>query len=228
MSNSPPITTQLKGFLPPWLMGYAMVGMVVSGIVPILLPLSVESTGTFVVGAVVAAFYLGTLLAPIFGSFADRTGSQRLVFLVSFPVMAVGAIVFGLVDNAVVWFLCMLVAGAGAGAAQITASMFIVEGRPHSEWNDRIGWMRLAFGAGQVLGLAVSALFTRHLDVGWFVAGGLVGIGTLLGSLRSSEPPISCWRDCSPTTSTATCAPARPHGWTSRRRPSDPERSCRR
>lgn len=62
--------------------------------------------------------------------------------------------------------------------------MFIVEGRPHDEWDERIGWMRLAFGTGQVLGLAVAAVFAHHLSVGWYVAGALVVAGAGLGAIR--------------------------------------------
>lgn len=119
-----------RGLVQPWFTGYMLVGLVVSGIVPILIPLSMDPKGEFAVGAVVAAFYLGTLAAPFFGSVADRTGTQRLVFIASFPIIAAASATFGLVDGTAARFVCMLAAGAGAGAAQTTASMFIVEGRP--------------------------------------------------------------------------------------------------
>jgi len=173
-----------QGYLPPWLSGYALIGLVVSGIVPILIPLSMDPKGEVAVGAVVAAFYLGTLAAPLFGSLADRTGTQRVVFIASFPIIAAASAVFGLVDGTVARFVCMLVAGAGAGAAQTTASMFIVEGRPRSEWGERMGWMRLAFGIGQVAGLAVAAWFAHRLEAGWIVVGVIMACGTILGALR--------------------------------------------
>lgn len=166
-----------------WLLGYALVGMVVSGIVPILIPLSVEPKGPLAVGAVVAAFYLGMLAAPLFGSLADRTDHRRLTFLAAFPVMAAAAATFGVLDHTAGRFGCMLVCGAAAGAAQTVAAMFIVEGRPHNEWRERIGWLRLAFGIGQTVGLAVAAMFTRDLGIGWLVAAGLVLGGTVLGSI---------------------------------------------
>ena len=68
----------------PWYSAYALVGMMVLGVAPILIPLTVEQggkNGATLVGLVVAAFYAGGLLAPVLGSLADRTGRQRLVFL---------------------------------------------------------------------------------------------------------------------------------------------------
>lgn len=178
------ITPFRRGYLGPWLSGYALVGLVVSGIVPVLLPLSADPHGMFAVGLVVTAFYLGMLIAPLFGSLADRTGTQRWVFLGSFPVTAAGAILFGFADQTWQMFLCIFVVGAGAGAAQTTASMFIVEGRPRNQWDTRMGWMRLAFGAGQVLGLAVSAYFSHRLETGWIVVGVIMVIGTGLGWIK--------------------------------------------
>lgn len=171
-------------WLEPWFAAYALVGLLVSGIVPILVPLTVEHAGAFAVGLVVAAFYGGTLFAPVFGSVADKTGTQRLTFLASFPTMAVAAVLFSQVHATALWFLCALLAGAAAGAAQTTASVFIVEGHPQSEWSERIGWSRSAFGTGQVVGLAVSAIFTHRLDLGWIATGSLVLVGTVVGRIH--------------------------------------------
>lgn len=178
-----------RGLVQPWFTGYMLVGLVVSGIVPILIPLSMDPKGEFAVGAVVAAFYLGTLAAPFFGSVADRTGTQRLVFIASFPIIAAASATFGLVDGTAARFVCMLAAGAGAGAAQTTASMFIVEGRPRTEWGERMGWMRLAFGGGQVAGLAVAAWSAHRLEAGWIVVGVIMAFGTVLGALRLPRIP---------------------------------------
>lgn len=193
-----------ENYLRPWFVGYALIGLVVSGIVPILIPLSVDPKGAIAVGLVVAAFYLGTLTAPFFGSLADRRGAQRVLFVASFPIIAAAAIVFALVDPTWVRFLCMLVAGAAAGAAQTTASMFIVEGRPRSEWADRTGWMRLAFGTGQVIGLGVAVYFSHHLDTGWIVVGVIMAVGTVVGTFRL--PKIAA----APKSTGAKAAPASP------------------
>ncbi|MFC0316493.1 MFS transporter, partial [Gordonia phosphorivorans] len=119
----------------------------------------------------------------------------RAVFIGSFPAIAAATAAFGLLDGTAARFCCMLIAGAGAGAAQTTASVFIVEGRPRSEWGERMGWLRLAFGVGQVAGLAVAAYFAHRLEAGWIVVGVVMAFGTLLAALRlpriAKAPPTA-------------------------------------
>ncbi|AVM01176.1 MFS transporter [Gordonia iterans] len=173
-----------QGYLPPWLSGYALIGLVVSGIVPVLLPLSVDPKGAIAVSLVVAGFYLGMLIAPAFGALADSTDSHRTLFLASFPIAAAGALGFAFSHQTWLMFLCIFVVAAAAGAAQTVASMFIVEGRPATEWPDRLGWMRLAFGTGQVIGLAVSAYFAHSLESGWIVVAVLLALGMIGGAIH--------------------------------------------
>ncbi|UYP20880.1 MFS transporter [Rhodococcus sp. Z13] len=171
--------------LEPWFSAYALAGLLVNGIVPLLIPLTVTSHGAAAVATVLAAFFTGQLFAPVIGRIADRTGTQRLTFLGSFPVMGAAAIGFGLSTNLLGWCVSAVLAGASAGAVQTLGSVFIVEGHPASEWDERIGWFRLVFGIGQVSGLAIGAVFAeRHVHTGWLVAGGVILLGTWLGRLR--------------------------------------------
>ena len=123
----------------PWYGAYALVGLLVNGLVPLLLPLTAAPRGPVVVSLVVAAFFAGQLTAPIVGGYADRRGVQRAVFLGSFPVMAAGAVTLGLAEQTAIWIVAAAVAGAAAGAAQTTASVFVVEGHPAEEWDQLIG-----------------------------------------------------------------------------------------
>lgn len=171
-------------WLEPWFSAYALAGLLVNGIVPLLIPLTTERRGPTVTGLVVASFFIGQLSAPIVGAVADRSGRQRQVFLGSFPLMALAAVGFGLADSPALWMLTAVVAGAAAGAAQTTGSVFIVEGHPRSEWDTRIGWFRFTFGLGQVAGLAIGAVFAeRHVDLGWYLAGAVIVNGWYLGRL---------------------------------------------
>src|SRR5689334_16951067 len=79
---------------------------------------------------------------------------------------------------------------AAAGAAQTLGSVFIVEGHPPSEWDARIGWFRFTFGLGQVAGLTIGAVFAEgRVDLGWFVAGAVILLGTFLGRLGLPHLP---------------------------------------
>ncbi|GAA1849958.1 MFS transporter [Microbacterium koreense] len=177
-------------WLAPWYSAYALAGLLVNALVPMLIPLSVESQGPVAVAVVISAFFVGQLTAPVIGSYADRTGRQRVVFLAAFPAMSVSAIGFGLADSLVWWIVAALVAGVSAGAAQTTGSVFIVEGHPPSEWDERIGWFRLTFGLGQVVGLAIGAVFADgNVDMGWYVGGAVIALGVVLG--RFGLPHLS-------------------------------------
>lgn len=175
----------MRGSIEPWFSAYALAGLLVNGIVPLLIPLTVTSRGTVAVAAALAAFFGGQLFAPVIGKIADRTGGQRTIFLGSFPLMGVAAIGFGLSDGLLGWCVAAVVAGATAGAVQTLGSVFITEGHPEDEWDERIGWFRFVFGMGQVSGLAIGAVFADgHVHTGWYVAGVVIIFGTLLGRLR--------------------------------------------
>ena len=172
------------GLVAPWYAAYALAGLLVNGLVPVLLPLTAAPRGPVVVSTVVAAFFAGQLTAPLIGGIADRRGLQRVVFLGSFPVMAVGAVVLGLADQTAVWIGAAAVAGVAAGAAQTTASVFVVEGHPRQEWDRLIGWFRMVFGVGQVAGLLIGAMFADgRLELGWIVSGAVILVGTFVGRI---------------------------------------------
>jgi hypothetical protein len=63
------------------------------------------------------------------------------------------------------------------------AGMFLVEGHPRAEWNTRIGWFRVAYGAGQVAGLLIAAAAAAHLTAGWLVTGALMLAGLGIGRI---------------------------------------------
>lgn len=105
-------------WIEPWFSAYALAGLLVNGMVPIMIPVTTASHGTGAVATVVSAFFVGQLTAPFIGQIADRTGTQRVVFLGSYPVMAAAAVGFGLSDGVLGWAITAAVAGAAAGAAQ--------------------------------------------------------------------------------------------------------------
>jgi MFS family permease len=173
------------GWVEPWYSAYGLTGVMMLGVAPMLIPLTVAhyGGGPTAVGVVVAAFFVGGLFAPMIGSVADRSGRQRQVFLLSFPVMAVAVAAFGFVRGAPLWALCAVIFGTAGPAVGTIAGLFIVEGHPRSEWNDRISWFRLAYGAGQTLGLLVAAATVHYLRLGWLVTAVLLLAGTVVGRI---------------------------------------------
>lgn len=235
MTTSPPAPTRgILRWLSPWFSAYALAGLLVNGMVPVMLPVTVGPAGPVAVAAVVSSFFAGQLTAPLTGSLADRRGWQRPLFLASFPVMAIAAVAIGVGGSIVVWIPAVFIAGAAAGAAQTLGSVFIVEGHPKSEWDTRIGWFRLTFGIGQVGGLAIGAVFADgDLTTGWLVAAGAILVGVLLGRVglprvhrAAASPPARNAAPISsaPTQSTVASPPARNAAST----PAAPPRASRR
>ncbi|MCS4276268.1 MFS family permease [Mycetocola sp. BIGb0189] len=188
----------------PWYVAYALVGMMMLGVAPIFIPLSVEDggkNGATLVGVVVAAFYAGGLLAPVLGSLADRKGLQRGVFLWSFPVMALAMIGFAFASNVWIWVPLALIFGGAGSLAGTVAGLFIVEARPMKEWNNRLSWFRLAYGVGQVVGLIIAALAATQLRFGWILSAVLLATGFFLG--RAQLPRLKPAAPAQPSTRTS-------------------------
>lgn len=171
----------------PWYSAYAIVGMMVLGVAPILIPLTVENggkNGATAVGLVVAAFYAGGLLAPVLGSLADTRGWQRRVFLWLFPVMAATTAAFAFVDAVWLWAALAFVFGGSGSLSGTVAGLFVVESKPQAEWNERLSWFRLFYGAGQVIGLLIAAITASMLQAGWLVTALILALGFFLGRLK--------------------------------------------
>ncbi len=185
MSATMPAPRGLARWLEPWFAAYALAGLLVNGMVPMMLPITTHPGGPFVVAATIAAFSTGQLTAPLSGRLADRRGWQRPMFLASFPVMAVAAVALGLGGGPAAWVPAAFVAGTAAAVAQTLGSTFVVESHPQAEWDTRVGWFRLTFGLGQVAGLTIAAVFAeRSPFVAWTVAGCALLSGVILGTWR--------------------------------------------
>ena len=188
-------------WLEPWYSAYAITGLMVLGVAPILMPVTVDGAGhgATIVGLVVAAFYVGGLFAPVLGSLADRTGRQRAVFLATFPIMAVTVAGFAFTREVWLWAVLALVFGGAGSLCGTVAGLFVVEAHPQNEWNDRLSWFRLAYGAGQVVGLIIAAVAATHLKLGWLVTALLLACGFLLGRIGLPQLRPSPPKKASPT-----------------------------
>lgn len=173
-----------KRFSQRWYFGYAFQGAVVLGIAPILLPIIVnQSGGAAQAGFVVAAFYIGQLLAPAMGMFADRTGLHRLTYLSGYAMLAVGLALFPAVTGLWFWLGLSFLQGAGSAATNTVSAMFIVEWKPKGEWDPRIGWLQTFYGTGQAVGLGLAALLQLRPEIGLMAAALLMLPGVFFGRM---------------------------------------------
>lgn len=182
---------QWRRWVEPWYLAYALSGATTSGMALILLPLAVSRTGgASHIGLVMAAFNLGGLTAPLWGSLADRHRLHRWMLFGGLLMTTIGLAAFPFTTNKGTYLGLALLQSIGAAAAATVANLFVVEGHPQDEWDERIGWLQTFYGGGQVAGLLLAgALSQVHLSGGLIVAAGLTLLAALLGWLTTSTPP---------------------------------------
>jgi hypothetical protein len=135
-------TSQMKNqwrrWIEPWYLAYALSGATTSGMLLILLPLAVSRTGgASHIGLVMAAFSLGGLTAPLWGSLADRYRLHRWMLFGGFLMTTIGLAAFPFTSNKSTYVGLAMLQSMGAAAAGTVANLFVVEGHPREEWDER-------------------------------------------------------------------------------------------
>src|SRR5579875_1133862 len=140
----------------PWFAPFALINGSAVGLTPILLPLVAAKQGAGHVGLVMGAFNLGAFAAPITGGIADSWHAHRFLATLCAAMSAVSLWLFAFADSPL-QLLLALVNGAGFAGAVTIANLLIVERRPESEWNQRLGWLETALSIGQGGALILAA-----------------------------------------------------------------------
>jgi DHA1 family tetracycline resistance protein-like MFS transporter len=149
-------------WIEPWYLAYALTGVVVAGLVPVLIPLMVGKSGNAgQVGLVVAAVSLGGLTSPLWGGLADRLRLHRGLLAGGMLLASLGLAVFGFVNSPIPWVILAILVGLGTASAATVANLFVVEAHPQAEWDERIGWLQTFYGIGQVAGLLLAGVLTQ-------------------------------------------------------------------
>ena len=160
----------------PWYAIYGLLGVLAAGILPMLLPQYINDAGsTASVGLVMAVLSVGGLSAPLWGYLADKQFHKPLV-LIALAVLGVSTLLIANSTSVPQWLLLAFLMGAGITAVSTVAGLLIVERHPRAEWDQRMGWLLTAFGAGQVLGLLISSLFGGAASAAGLLVGGALAI----------------------------------------------------
>ncbi len=110
----------------PWYLSYGLLGMVMAGLVPMLVPLVVSGSGSAgQVGLVMGALSLGGLPAPLWGILADRFRWHRWLLTGGIVAIIVGSGLFEFSPALGLWLGLALLLGLGASAAGTVASLFV-------------------------------------------------------------------------------------------------------
>jgi predicted MFS family arabinose efflux permease len=148
-------------WIEPWYLAYALVGVTIGGIAPILLPLEVASAANATaVGLVMSALGLGELASALCGDLADRLRWHRQVFVGGALVTAAAFLGFPLLSNTTAWVALALLIGLGTAATNTISNLLIVEVHPPAEWDTRIGWLQTCYNAGLVCGLLLAGVLS--------------------------------------------------------------------
>jgi MFS family permease len=183
------IFSSLRRYSEFWYSGYAFQGAVVFGTGAILMPIVVNNSGDAAqAGTVIGSFYIGQMLAPLMGAITDRTGRHRTFYLSGYILLAIGLVMFPLVKVIWFWIALAFLQGVGSGTSNTVAAMFIVEYKPKSEWDARVGWLQTFYGIGQATGIGLAAYLQARPEFGLLVSAGLMAPGILLGA-RGLPPP---------------------------------------
>lgn len=151
-------------YIRPWYGAYLLLGIVTSGMVPVLLPLMMvaDSHRLSSVAYVMGVYDLGLLTSPLWGLLAERLKLYRSLFFFAFVIAASAIGVFPFMHDIIDWMAVAFVLGAGSAGASTIASLFIVDFTPQNEWEPRIGLLQSFNGAGQVVGLLLAGIFAHH------------------------------------------------------------------
>ena len=174
----------------PWYVAYALLGVTVAGLGPILIPLTVARGGSATqVGLVMAAISLGGLTAPLWGFLADRLRWHRALLAGGIVAAAAGLAGMAITTRLAAWLVLAFLNGAGAVAASTVANLFVVEVHPRAEWDERIGWLQTFYGVGQVGGLLLAGVMGEiNLQLGLLLGAGVTGLALIPGWLTTHVP----------------------------------------
>lgn len=176
--------TAPRRWIAPWYGAYMLLGVLSSGLIPVLIPLMMVAISKHLstVGYVMGAFNLGSLVSPMLGSLAESKRMYRPIFFAGFVFLMVAIGMFPLVHHLRFWLPLALMAGIASTAVSTCATLFIVEFSPREEWTSRIGWLQTFNGVGQVLGLVLAGVFAAtSIPVGLWIGAGLMIPAVLLG-----------------------------------------------
>ena len=184
-----------RKYLRPWYIAYLLLGMVTAGLLPVLLPLTVQALShrLSTVAYAVGAYNVGLLTSPLWGTLAERLKLYRKLFLGSFLLTALGIAAMPLLNGLPRWMISAFAIGVGSGGAATLATLFIVDFTPRPEWEPRIGWLQSFNATGQVAGLLLAAAFSHgHLKAGLWVAAAILLPAMLVGGIGLPRLGTAC------------------------------------
>ncbi len=147
---------------PPWLIAYVLLGLVQSGMIPIVLPLAAAPGATS--GFTYAAFAASGVAAPFVGAWSDRHRRHRATLIAGLAIAACACLAHALPGGIAQHMATAAAIGFGVSSASTVATMFIVEVEPEARWDGLIGLLQACLSGGQLVGLLLAGVLgLRHV-----------------------------------------------------------------
>ncbi len=118
----------LRAAVPRWMLCYVLLGMVQTGMIPVILPLAAKpGPGA---GLTYAAFAAAGTAAPFIGAWSDRHRRYRLTLATGLAVAALALFAHALPGGLAQHMASAALVGCGVSSASTVGTMFIVEVEP--------------------------------------------------------------------------------------------------
>ncbi len=166
---------------------YVLVGLVQSGMVPVILPLAARPGPT--AGLTYAAFAAAGIAAPFVGAWSDWHRKHRLTLACGLGLAGIALLAHALPGGIAQHMASAALVGLGVSSAVTVSLMFIVEVEPKARWDQRIGMLQACIGGGQLVGLVIAGLLgLRHIGEAFLLGGVLLLLAVPLALAFAPDP----------------------------------------
>jgi MFS family permease len=177
---------QNPGF-PRWMGCYVLLGLVQSGLLPIILPLAAAPGPT--AGLTYGAFAAAGIAAPFIGAWSDRHRRHRWTLTGGLAVAVTGLLLHRLPGGVVQHMVTAATIGLGVSSANTVSTMFIVEAEPRERWDGRIAALQACIAGGQLVGLLLAGVLgLRHVAASFMLGAVLLALAVPLALLTAPDP----------------------------------------
>jgi MFS family permease len=172
---------------------YVLLGLVQSGMVPVILPLAAPLGPA--AGLTYAAFAITGIAAPFVGAWSDRHRKHRLTLACGLGLAGFALLAQALPGGIAQHMATAALVGLGVSSASTVGMMFIVEVEPKSRWDERIGVLQACIGGGQLVGLLIAGLLgLTHVGDAFLLGGLLLLLAVPLALAFAPDPVVKVER----------------------------------
>jgi len=172
---------------------YALLGLVQSGMVPIILPLSARPGPA--VGLTYAAFAASGIAAPFVGAWSDKHRKHRRTLAFGLALAGLALLADMLAGGMVQHMAAAALVGLGVSSASTVGMMFIVEAEPQSRWDERTSALQACIGGGQLVGLLIAGLLgLTHVRDAFLLGGVLLLLAVPMALAFAPDPVVKVER----------------------------------